>query len=349
MIVRADATNAAETTASLGELRPAPAADRFPAWPASWYLFGESGELRKGPLSKRILGRDLVAYRTQSGRAAVMEARCAHLGADLGNGKVVGECLRCPFHEWEYGPDGRCTRVPRSESVPEFARVLSYPVVERHGLLFFFNGRRPLFPLPFFAGEKEEDYRAARPCGFTARCTWFMVTAHGFDLQHFETVHGRKLLGPLEVDSPAPLARRSRYRAEVLGEKLYDRFLRRAVGREVEITITTWGGTFVVITGDFGGAKSRFLIVTQPQENGHTRCEIVVFARRRKNRLIGGILEPATLWLRKFLTHAYLIDESQSLGSPQYNPHSLTELDRDMIEFFHWAASLPEFPDSWTA
>jgi nitrite reductase/ring-hydroxylating ferredoxin subunit len=348
MITKAGPTKVAESPRLRDDSPAAPAADRFPTWPASWYLFGEARQLRNGPVSKRILGRDLVAYRTQSGQAVVMEARCAHLGANLGNGKVVGECLQCPFHEWQYGPDGRCTRVPRWETVPDFARVLSYPVAERHGLLFYFNGRRPLFPLPFFLGEREDDYRAARPCGFTARCTWYMVTAHGFDLQHFETVHGRRLLGPLEVDSPAPYARRSRYRAEVLGEKFYDRFLRRTVGREVEITLTTWGGTLVVVTGDFGGAKSRFLIVTQPQEDGTTRCEIVVFTRRRSNRLVGGVVEPASLWLRRFLTHAYLIDESQSLGSPQYNPHSLTELDRQMIEFFHWAAALPEFPEPWT-
>jgi phenylpropionate dioxygenase-like ring-hydroxylating dioxygenase large terminal subunit len=307
-------------------------------------LFGSARELHHGPVSKRMLGRDLVAYRGESGRVVVLEARCAHLGADLGNGAVVGECLRCPFHEWEYGPDGRCTRVPRSHTVPDFARVLAFPAVERHGLIFVFNGRKPLFPLPFFLGEREDDYRPARPCRFVARCTWYMVAAHGFDLQHFETVHGRRLTSPLEVDSPAPLARRSRYRAEVLGDKFYDRILRRFVGREVEITITTWGGTFVVITGDFGGAQSRFLIVTQPQEDGTTLCEIVVFARKRRNRVLGWLVEPVTLWVRRFLTHAYLIDESRSLGSPQYNPHSLTEIDREMIEFFHWAASLPEFP-----
>lgn len=330
-------------------LRTAPPESDFPAWPASWYLFGSAQELRRGPVSKRFLGRDLAAYRTESGRVAILEARCAHLGADLGRGSVHGECLRCPFHEWQYAPDGRCVSIPRTAQVPEFARVGSYPVIERHGLVFFFNGRKPLFPLPFFPGEAPEAYRAARPSGFTATCPWYMVAAHGFDVQHFETVHGRRLLGPLEVDTPAPLARRSRYRAEVLGEKYYDRFLRRWVGREVEISITTWGGTLVVITGDFGRARSRFFIVSHPQEDGATRCEIIVFAPRQSNRMIGAWAEPLTLGVRRWLTRAYLMDESHSLGSPQYNPRSLTELDREMIEFFHWAASLPCFPQPWTA
>src|SRR5689334_22801263 len=78
--------------------QPAPAAEQFAEWPASWYLFCSSGDLRRGPMSKRILGRDLVAYRTQSGKLALLEASCAHMGADLGNGTVAGECIRCPFH-----------------------------------------------------------------------------------------------------------------------------------------------------------------------------------------------------------------------------------------------------------
>jgi hypothetical protein len=271
-----------------------------------------------------------------------MDARCSHLGADLGNGTVVGECIRCPYHEWEYGPDGHCTHVPRSHEVPEFARQLCYPAAERYGLIFFFNNREPLFPLPFFFDECVDDFRPGKPCSFIANCTWYMVTAHGFDLQHFESVHGRRLTGPLEVDCPAPFARRSQYRAAVLGEKFYDRFLRRFVGDEVEISITTWGGTFVVITGDFGRARSRFFIVTQPLEGGKTLCEIIVFTRKVRNRLIGRLVEPLALAVRRLLTRAYLIDESHSLGSPLYNASSLTDVDRDMIEFFHWAASLPQ-------
>jgi nitrite reductase/ring-hydroxylating ferredoxin subunit len=342
MMLETDTAAAAE----IAERQAPPEECEFAAWPASWYLLCRASELRAGPLAKRMLGRDLVAFRTESGRLVVLEGRCPHLGASLAGGEVSGECIRCPFHGWEYASDGRCTHIPRAKEIPDFARVMAYPAVERHGLVFFFNGCRPLFPLPFFAGETEADYRPAAPCSFIARCPWFMVTAHAFDLQHFETVHGRRLLGPLEVDSPSQFARRSCYTAELLGERYYDRFLRHAVSREVEITLTTWGGTFVVITGDFGTAQSRFLIVTQPLEGGTTLCEIIVYARKWRNRLLGAALEPISLRLRRLLTHAYLMDESRSLGSPSYNPRHLTQLDCEMIEFFRWAATLPGFPES---
>jgi len=51
---------------------PAPPAECFPAYPASWYLFGESGEVRGQPLTKRLLGRELVAFRTSRGEVSIL-------------------------------------------------------------------------------------------------------------------------------------------------------------------------------------------------------------------------------------------------------------------------------------
>src|SRR5436190_4000109 len=134
---------------SVGALK-APPAQAFPKFPASWYLFTQIDELRKGPLTKTILGRRLVAFRTESGRVTVLEAQCSHLGADLGRGDVVGETIRCPFHHWRFGCDGQCEEIPSSREIPAFARQAGYPVGLGHGLVFFFNGPEPLFPLPFF-------------------------------------------------------------------------------------------------------------------------------------------------------------------------------------------------------
>ena len=55
--------------------------------------------------------------------------------------------------------------------------------------------------------------------------------------------------------------------------------LRRFAGKTAEITISVCGGTFVMVTGDFGRAQSRFVIAAQPLEDGQTLCEGIVFAR----------------------------------------------------------------------
>jgi cholesterol 7-dehydrogenase len=51
---------------------------------------------------KRVtcLGQHLVLFRTEKDEAKVLDAYCPHMGADLGvGGKVVGDCIECPFHK----------------------------------------------------------------------------------------------------------------------------------------------------------------------------------------------------------------------------------------------------------
>src|SRR5258708_10632242 len=118
-----------------------------------------------------------------------MDANCAHLGADLGCGTVVGDTLQCPFHSWRYGADGVCTSIPHAAQIPAFARLRTYPVVERHGSVFFFNGREPLFPLPFILGADPADFVAGKTFRYVSDCNWFMNSAHAFDTQHFAAVY----------------------------------------------------------------------------------------------------------------------------------------------------------------
>ena len=325
---------------SSSNARQAPAGNEFPAYPASWYLFGAAQEINKGPVSKPMVGRRLVAFRTASGKIAVMDARCAHLGADLGCGQVVGETIQCPFHSWRYGADGMCTHIPATSDIPSFARLRTYPVEERHGYIFFFNGAKPLFPLPFFLGADPAEFVASKIFEYLADCTWYMNAAHAFDTQHFASVHDRRLLAPPVIDCPAPYARRNSYRAEVVGDTIFDRLLRRFAGRTVEATLTIWGGNFAAVTADFGRVQSQFFICMHPLEDGQTLCQGIVFARRKGS--LFRMPKRLNLWARRAFTHGYLADEAHRLRRTRYNPASLGPVDQDMIDFFQWVVRLPQ-------
>jgi nitrite reductase/ring-hydroxylating ferredoxin subunit len=328
------------------DLPEAPPASAFPAFPASWYLFCASRQLRKRPVSKTMFGRQLVGFRTRNGTVSVLEARCAHLGADLAGGEVVGECIRCPFHHWEYDADGQCVRIPGMKDIPRFARQRCYPAEERHGQIFVFNGAKPLFPLPFCFGERSEDFVGGEPFRYVADCTWYMNASHGFDTPHFQTVHDRKLLAPPVIDCPAPYARRTRYRAEVVGETIYDRLLRPFAGRIVDTSLTIWGGNFLVVTARFERVESRFLMTMLPLPGEKTLCEGIVFVRRSRNPMVRRLLHPLALWVRRVFTHGYLRDELRRLRGTRYQPQNLIATDREKIEFFRWAASLPQSDSS---
>lgn len=63
-------------------------------------------------------GQNLVVFRTENNEAHVFDAYCPHLGANLGiGGKVKGDCIECPFHEWMFrASDGECVSIPYTTS-----------------------------------------------------------------------------------------------------------------------------------------------------------------------------------------------------------------------------------------
>ena len=66
------------------------------------------------------LGTEFAVFRGQtSGKAFVTDAYCPHLGANLAcGGKVVDDCVQCPFHEWKFnGDSGAVEGIPYAKKV----------------------------------------------------------------------------------------------------------------------------------------------------------------------------------------------------------------------------------------
>lgn len=314
----------------------APTADRFPSYPVSWYWFGSLKELRRGPISRDLFGTRLVAFRTESGRLAVLDARCSHLGSDLADGHVIGEAIRCPFHHWEYGPDGRCTRIPITTCIPNTARQRSYPVVERHGFLFVFNGRQPGFELPFFPGVDVGELTPTRPFSTVLTCPWYMVGANAFDLQHFRTAHDRRLASKPSVACPAPFARHASARFEVVGSCFQDRLTRWFAGNEVEMSITDWCGNLMFVTARFRRTCSYGMITTEPLSSQTVRVRVTVFVPCGQHPLWRRLVDPLHGWIRRLFVMQFLRADVPRLNACRYNPYGLIPQDRELVEYFCW-------------
>lgn len=317
-----------------------PHADSFPAYPESWYWLGTSREFSRKPTPARLFGRDLVVFRDNEDKLVVMDARCSHMGADLCNGTVQDGQITCPFHGWKYDSDGQCTSIPHGTEIPKFARQRTYAVEERNACAYVFNGAKPLFPMPFFYDQDPEDFVCGRPFSLTAQSTWYMMSAHAFDVQHFETVHDRKLLGPPLIDCPTPYGRRCTHHSGVAGDTVFDRLLRVFASKTVTVQLTIWGNNICMVEGKFDRVTSRFFLMMSPMEDGTTQVHGTVFKRRSKIPLLGRLIDKFGLETRRWFTAGYLADENTKLGSPEYRPATMVEQDKEVADYFHWALAL---------
>ncbi len=137
--------------------------DRIPLpMPFGWFRVSESKDLQPGEIKTiHYLGEDFLLFRDEEGEAAVIEPYCPHLGAHLGYGGVIeGKHIRCPFHHWKFDGAGQCVEVPYAKRIPERARIKSYPVCEKNGIIFFWhhpNGDAPKWEVPDIPELAEEE------------------------------------------------------------------------------------------------------------------------------------------------------------------------------------------------
>jgi len=159
-----------------------------------WYPVCTSSELEDKPLRVTLLTLRFAAFRDSDGHAHVVSDTCIHRGGSLGKGWVEGDNIVCPYHGWQYAASGRCQKIPsqKTGAPPARAKVDSYPVEERYGIVFAFLGDLPenerpqMFEIPE-AGQ--EGWRASVPSTRVVHCYYERSMENGLDPMHNEFVH----------------------------------------------------------------------------------------------------------------------------------------------------------------
>lgn len=113
---------------------------QFPALKQAWYIACLSTQLKNTPISRTILNTPLVLFRNSRGQVAALLDRCPHRNVALSGGWIKEQTIVCPYHGWQFNSQGKCEHVPGLTSErPQKARdVLSYPVIERDGMVWVY-------------------------------------------------------------------------------------------------------------------------------------------------------------------------------------------------------------------
>lgn len=176
-----------------------------------WHVVARSAELSDKPFSRTVCNQPIAFFRTEQGEPQAVSAVCPHRGIDLGQGRVIGNAIQCPFHGLEFAGDGRCVRIPSQtpdKSIPKHLRVPVYPVAEQQGLLWVWpeaDGIPEGLPPRYDFLEASVMPRAYHQAPITFPSSYLNAMENALDGGHLAFVHTRSLPGAPEISKPYEL------------------------------------------------------------------------------------------------------------------------------------------------
>jgi phthalate 4,5-dioxygenase oxygenase subunit len=151
------------------------------------------------PHRVRLMGEDLVAFRTTSGSVGLVDHACPHRGAPLVFARNEEDGLRCVYHGWKFGIDGKCRDMPAEPADSPYCskmRIKSYPVKERNGVLWTYMGpdaeSAPELPMIEWNLVPEEQVVVSMRI---QECNWLQALEGEIDSAHAAILHGRVDVG----------------------------------------------------------------------------------------------------------------------------------------------------------
>jgi phenylpropionate dioxygenase-like ring-hydroxylating dioxygenase large terminal subunit len=167
----------------------------FPAYPNGWFAVAYSDALAPGEVKPiTYFGRNLAVWRGESGDARVVDAHCPHLGAHLAyGGRVEGDHLRCPFHAWRFGLDGRCNEIPYAKRIPKRAELGSWNTCEANGFVFAYHhaeGKPASAPIPTIPEHGSPEWAEPVRARWLVKSRMYDMGENPVDAQHFQYLHG---------------------------------------------------------------------------------------------------------------------------------------------------------------
>jgi len=155
------------------------------------------------PVRVRLLGEDLIGFRTTSGAVGLIQNHCPHRGASLFFGRNEAEGLRCVYHGWKFDATGSCVDMPSEPPESSFkdkVRATAYPCAERNGVVWAYMGRRATPPpLPDLEPNMLAPGEAVVQ-KVLRECNWFQALEGDIDTSHLGFLH----LGAVDPKNTKP-------------------------------------------------------------------------------------------------------------------------------------------------
>ena len=163
-----------------------------------WQPVALSSGVTNTPMEIRILGEDLVIFKTTKNKVGLVHKHCTHRRASLVFGKTESKGIRCCYHGWLFSTDGEILETPgedleskQAEFVKEKFKLGAYPVKEFNGIIFAFLGPPEKIPEFPHYDSYETPYDKRSPYIIRYNCNWIQVLDAIMDPVHTSFLHGQ--------------------------------------------------------------------------------------------------------------------------------------------------------------
>jgi phenylpropionate dioxygenase-like ring-hydroxylating dioxygenase large terminal subunit len=156
-----------------------------------WHAVARSADLGAGPLSKRLLERDLVVYRGPDGGVVAAPDRCPHREAPLTLGCMKDGVLQCAYHGWEFGSGGALVKVPSAlpgVPMPPTGNLKPHNAIERYGLVWVCLDT-PEADIPCISHDARPEFRRINNPVQQWTTSATRLSDNFMDYTHFPFVH----------------------------------------------------------------------------------------------------------------------------------------------------------------
>lgn len=162
-------------------------------YPQGWFAICFSKDIAtEQVLAKKLMGKELVLWRSSKGEVHLQDAYCPHLGTHLGHcGKVSGEKIQCPFHGLTFDGEGKCaTSIKKvNDALARQIGLKTYPVIEQNGIIFSCFDSKAGFNKWEIESIDLSDYTYPKTAKFEIRSSPHEITENTVDLRHFNVLH----------------------------------------------------------------------------------------------------------------------------------------------------------------
>lgn len=216
----------------------------------AWYVACWSDEVKQGEMfHRKLLDETVVFYRKEGGAAVALQDRCPHRFIPLHLGKMVGDTIECAYHGLAFDCSGKCVKNPHGDGkVPAAARVRSYPVADKYGMLWIWMGSQAadVGTIPDY-GVLESEAGFATSHGYLHMdANYELMGENLLDLSHVTYLHRGYLGSPEQVGVDQSVKEESgrihcnRWMPKISVPAIFDMVYRRD-GRPVDMwTNMTW-------------------------------------------------------------------------------------------------------------